>query len=239
MTKTDRPGGPRFLHLVALCPAAAGLGGCASIFEDMGYVRADAPVVTVVADEEEEDYANDGWDGIISAADRERLAQISDAWDLGIAVARQANFGSAIDEQGQLLDPGAALPRVTPTPGSYRCRLVKLGAAETGDPEFIAYQPFFCYIDFEEENFTIVKQTGTQRPSGRLYPLDDKALVFLGSLSLGNERDPIAYGDDPERDMAGRFERIGPFRWRLVIPYPRNGGTLDVFELTPTIDQPE
>ena len=207
------------------------------MFEDMGYVKAGAPVVTVEAGEPAP--VNDGWDAIVSVEDRDRIARIDEAWDVGLAMARQSNFDSAIDREGELLDPGAALARVTPTPGSYRCRLVKLGAAEAGDPEFIAYQPFFCYIEYEGENFTIVKQTGTQRPAGRLYAQDDKTLVYLGSLALGNERDPLAYGDDPTRDMAGHFERIGPFRWRLVIPYPRNGGTLDVFELTPSIDQPE
>ena len=207
------------------------------MFEDMGYVKAGAPVVTVEASEPAP--VNDGWDAIVSVEDRDRIARIDEAWDVGLAMARQSNFDSAIDKEGELLDPGAALARVTPTPGSYRCRLVKLGAAEPGDPEFIAYQPFFCYIEYEGDNFTIVKQTGTQRPAGRLYAQDDKTLVYLGSLALGNERDPLAYGDDPTRDMAGHFERIGPFRWRLVIPYPRNGGTLDVFELTPSIDQPE
>ena len=40
--------------------------------------------------------------------------------------------------------------------------------------------------------------------------------------------------------MAGIFERIGPFRWRLVIPYPQIGlAAADVFELTPVPDQPK
>jgi hypothetical protein len=33
--------------------------------------------------------------------------------------------------------------------------------------------------------------------------------------------------------MAGVFERIGAFRWRLVIPWPQSTSKLDVFELTP------
>lgn len=227
-------GGTRALILPL---TALSLGGCASMIENMGYVRADAP--RVVVETEEPQPVADGWDAIISSEDRERLESIIDAWDLGLAVASQASFSSAIDREGVLLDPAGALDRVVPTPGSYRCRLVKLGAAEPGDPEFIAYQPFFCYIEAEDENFTIVKQTGTQRPAGRLYAHDDRTLVYLGSLALGNEREPLAYGDDSSRDMAGHFERIGPFRWRLVIPFPRSGGTLDVFELTPSIDQPE
>jgi hypothetical protein len=39
--------------------------------------------------------------------------------------------------------------------------------------------------------------------------------------------------------MAGIFERIAPFRWRLVIPWPQDGAKLDVFELTPVAQQPQ
>jgi hypothetical protein len=35
------------------------------------------------------------------------------------------------------------------------------------------------------------------------------------------------------------FERIGPFKWRLVIPWPQDAAKLDVFELTPVAKQPE
>lgn len=63
-------------------------------------------------------------------------------------------------------------------------------------------------------------------------------MIFLGTLALGNEEEARAYGEDPKRDMAGVFERIGPFRWRLVIPFPKDGAKLDVFELTPVAEQP-
>ena len=33
--------------------------------------------------------------------------------------------------------------------------------------------------------------------------------------------------------MAGVFERIGAFRWRLVIPWPQSDSKLELFELTP------
>ena len=59
------------------------------------------------------------------------------------------------------------------------------------------------------------------------------------SLALGDEDQPLAYGDNPKRDMAGVFERIGPFRWRLVIPWPQGSSKLDVFELTPVTNQPK
>ena len=92
----------------------------------------------------------------------------------------------------------------------------------------------------EGELLTIVKQTGSQRPAGRLWADDNpKRLVFLGSLALGNEDEVLAYGDDRKRDMSGIFERIGPFKWRLVIPWPQDGAKLQVFELTPVADQPK
>nr|WP_277343930.1 DUF4893 domain-containing protein [Sphingomonas sp. HDW15A] len=87
---------------------------------------------------------------------------------------------------------------------------------------------------------TIVKQTGSQRPAGRLWDDDNsRRMIFLGSLALGSEDEVRAYGDDPQRDMAGVFERIAPFVWRLVIPWPRDGSKLQVFELTPVAEQPK
>ena len=38
--------------------------------------------------------------------------------------------------------------------------------------------------------------------------------------------------------MAGIFERIAPFEWRLIIPFPQSGARIDVFELTPVAEQP-
>ena len=40
-------------------------------------------------------------------------------------------------------------------------------------------------------------------------------------------------------NMAGVLERIGPFKWRLVIPWPQSSSKLDVFELTPVANQPK
>ena len=79
-----------------------------------------------------------------------------------------------------------------------------------------------------------------QRPAGRLWEDDDPTrLIFLGSLALGDEQQPLAYGDNPKRDMAGVLDRIGPFKWRLVIPWPQSTSKLDVFELTPVALQPQ
>ena len=181
----------------------------------------------------------DIWRRVATDADKDRLARLSTAWAQGLADAREHSRKDVLAE-GALLVSGAALPRPAPTPGSYNCRLVRLGAKTGKAPAFEKFKPFFCYVEVEGDLLTIVKQTGSQRPAGRLWEDDNpERLIFLGSLALADEEQPLAYGDNPKRDMAGVLERVGPFRWRLVIPWPQSPSKLDVFELTPVADQPE
>jgi len=173
------------------------------------------------------------WKAVATAEDADRIARLGLAWQEALADAQRSNPGD-VRREGKLLLPRSGLPRPEPTPGSYNCRLIKLGKAAPGGKPYETFKPFFCYVEVEDQLLTIVKQTGSQRPAGRLWQDDDPTrLVFLGSLALGNEDQPLAYGDDPKRNMAGVFERIGPFRWRLVIPWPQSTSKLDVFELTP------
>jgi hypothetical protein len=218
------------IALLAACAALA--AGCA-ILEPRERAKTGATVVV------EPPLKSETWMQLATAADQSRISRIGLAWQSALADARPTHAGE-IRREGALLEPRAALPRPAPTPGSYNCRLIKLGKAAARAPAFERFKPFFCYVQVEDELLTIVKQTGSQRPAGRLWE-DDKLdrLIFLGSLALGDEQQPLAYGDDPKRDMAGVFERIGPFRWRLVIPWPQSTSKLDVFELTPVADQPE
>jgi hypothetical protein len=184
---------------------------------------------------------SDAWKAVATAADEDRIARLGLAWQEALAEVRKTN---AVDlrREGRLLMPRASLPRPAPTPGSYNCRLIKLGKATAKSKPYESFKPFFCYVEVEDDLLTIVKQTGSQRPAGRLWEDDDdNRLVFLGSLALGDAQTPVAYGDDPKRDMAGVLERIAPFKWRLVIPWPQSTSKLDVFELTPVdfSQQPE
>jgi hypothetical protein len=175
----------------------------------------------------------DVWMHVATPADQNRLARLGLAWQQALDDARKTNAGD-IRREGKLLMPRAALARPAPTPGSYNCRLIKLGKANDKSKAYESFKPFFCYVEVDEDLLTIVKQTGSQRPAGRLWEDDDATrLIFLGSLALGDEQQPVAYSDDPKRDMAGVIERIGPFKWRLVIPWPQSTSKLDVFELTP------
>lgn len=192
------------------------------------------PVVSVEAPNKSE-----AWRAIASNDDARRLANITGAWAAGLADARKADFVTAMREEALLLQTDAALPRPAPTPGSYNCRLIRLGSTGKGKPALERFKPFFCYVEVEGDLLTIVKQTGSTRPAGRLWEDDDPdRLIFLGSLALGDEQQPLAYGEDAKRDMAGIFERIAPFRWRLVIPWPQDGAKLNVFELKPVAEQP-
>ena len=182
----------------------------------------------------------DIWQGVASPTDLSRIRRVATGWANGLSEARAGGFRDEIRAEGELLNPDAALPRPAPTPGSYSCRLVTLGREGGRGPAYQKYKPFFCYVQVEGPLFTIVKQTGSQRPAGRLWEDDlPNRLIFLGSLALGSEEEARAYGENPGRDIAGVFERVKPFVWRLVIPYPRGGAKLDVFELTPVADQPE
>ena len=176
---------------------------------------------------------SEAWKTVATAADEDRIARLGLAWQEALADANATNAAD-VRKEARLLLPRSALPRPDPTPGSYNCRLIKLGKATAKDKAFETFKPFYCYVEVEGDLLTIVKQTGSQRPAGRLWVDDDPTrLIFLGSLALGDETVPLAYGDDPKRNMAGVLERIAPFKWRLVIPWPQSTSKLDVFELTP------
>ena len=179
------------------------------------------------------------WKQVATDADEDRIARLGLAWQEALADAHRG-FADEVRKEGVLLRPRASLARPAPTPGSYNCRLIKLGKASAKSKAYETFKPFFCYVEVEGNLLTIVKQTGSQRPAGRLWEDDDSnRLIFLGSLALGDEQQPLAYGDNPRRDMAGVLDRIGPFKWRLVIPWPQSTSKLDVFELTPVALQPE
>lgn len=179
------------------------------------------------------------WQRIASSEDANRIRRVGTAWSTGLEEARAAGSGGEIRAEGKLLDVDAAQPKPAPTPGSYSCRVIRLGKEKGKGPAFQRFKPFFCYVGVEGELFTIVKQTGSQRPAGRLWEDDNSSrLVFLGTIALGSEEEARAYGEDPRRDTAGVFERFAPFKWRLVIPFPQSGARLEVFELTPVPEQP-
>ena len=180
-----------------------------------------------------------GWQKVATPEDVARLERAATAWSEALADARRGGFTRQIRAEGDLLNPAAALPRAAPPPGSYNCRVIRLGSAKAGVRAFTAHKPFFCHVGVNGDQLSVTKQTGSQRPGGYLWDTEDtRRLIFLGSLALGTEDAPGAYGEDPARNMAGIFERYGDFRYRLVVPWPRQESKLDVFEFVPLPPQP-
>lgn len=176
------------------------------------------------------------WRSVAAPEDADRIARLPAAWAQALGQARRAGFARAIAQEGPLLEPGTTLPLPAPTPGPYLCRLIRFGPPVPRGAVLTAYRPFFCYVGVDGETLSIIKQTGTQRPSGYLW-LDaaPSRLVFLGSMAAGAEERLIPYGADRRRDMIGVLERVEDFRFRLVVPWPRSGAVLDVYELVPNV----
>lgn len=173
------------------------------------------------------------WRGIITSRDRDRLNRIDSAWRTALQQARRSEGSGDLASVGDLIDPDAALDNPTPPTGRYRCRTVKLGHQGASGLGYVVYGWFECEIERTPNGLRLVKTTGSQRPSGLLFPEDGEGMVFLGSMALGDEPRANSYGNNDERDFAARLERIGRARWRLVIPWPQNESTLDLIELVP------
>lgn len=174
------------------------------------------------------------WRSIITATDRDRYVRRDAAWRLALEQARRQPGSGDLRSLGDLIAPDAARNNVAPPPGNYRCRTVKLGSqgGETG-LGFIIYGWFDCRIEQTPRGLKFSKTTGSQRPSGLLFPEDPRQMVMLGSVALAAEPPANSYGQRPDRDIVAVLERLGDARWRLVIPWPQNESNLDLIELVP------
>ena len=175
------------------------------------------------------------WRQVASPADASALGRLDQAWRLARAEAEDAGFAEQVESLGPLVDPNAGQAgRLQPAPGAYRCRTIKVGAKSPGGLAYVAYPGFRCTVELTPGgDLVLTKTTGSQRSRGLLYPDTDRRLVFVGAQAWGaDETGYPAYGQMPERDQIGVFERIGPERWRLVIPWPKQEAKLEILELT-------
>jgi hypothetical protein len=173
------------------------------------------------------------WRAVATQDDRQRLRDWRDSFSQALKAARAAGNDAAIDREGALLQPDAAIAGPAIPNGIYRCRTIKLGSQMVGGLAYVAYSPFTCRIRDEQGVQGFAKLSGSQRPVGLIFPSDGLRQVFLGTLVLGDEQGTMHYGYDRERDVAAFVERVGPNRWRLVMPAPHFESLLDVMELVP------
>jgi hypothetical protein len=79
----------------------------------------------------------------------------------------------------------------------------------------------------------LAKLSGPQRYVGLVFPGDPLRSVFLGTEVFADENRALQYGQDELRDVVGYVERIGPNRWRLIMPQPHFESQFNVMELVP------
>ena len=173
------------------------------------------------------------WRQIATPDDRGRLHDWRSAFVSALKAARANGHAGEIAREGALLEPDAALGGDPIPNGNYTCRVIKLGAKSPGMLDYVEYPPFTCNIRQERELQGFAKMTGSQRYVGLVFSGDAMRQVFLGTVVLGDERRAMQYGRDEERDVAGFVERIGPNRWRMLMPKPHFESQIDVLELTP------
>lgn len=173
------------------------------------------------------------WRAVATESDRLRLREWRSSFVDALRAARAGGHSADVAREGVLLDPDAALGGPIPD-GNYRCRVVKVGAKSAGLLNFVSYPYFNCRIAQQGVLQHFAKLNGSQRQVGLVFPGDPLRQVFLGTLMLGDEASAIQYGLDTERDVAGFVERIGPNRWRLIMPRPHFESQMDVMELVPS-----
>ncbi len=175
------------------------------------------------------------WRKIATPNDRIRLRGWRKAWIDALAKVTAADELAVLRADQALFDPDRVLPGASLPPGRYRCRVFKLGANGTAMHNLTAYPAADCTVTNEGAVSSLYKVSGAQRPVGLVFPDSDARAVFLGTMVLGDETKPLKYGQDTNRDLAGYVERIGPQRWRLVLPRPRFESLLDVVEIVPKL----
>jgi len=172
------------------------------------------------------------WRAVATKGDRARLRDWRTAFTSALSAARASGHSAEIAKEGALLDPDSAIGGPIPD-GAYRCRVIKMGAKSEGMLDYVAYPYFRCEVRQKGAVQSFAKLNGSQRQVGLVFPNDQLRQVFLGTLMLGDESRAMEYGVDPGRDVAGFVERIGPQRWRLIMPYPNFESQIDVMELVP------
>ena len=173
------------------------------------------------------------WHAIATDRDRVKLRDWRTSFTAALAAARASGHSGEIAREGALLDPDAAIGGPIPD-GLYRCRVIKLGAKSRGMLDYVAYPYFSCRVQQQQGRLqAFTKVNGSQRPVGLIFPNGQLRQVFLGTLMLADEARAMEYGVDPQRDVAGFVERIGPERWRLIMPAPAFESQMDVMELVP------
>src|SRR5438270_1280537 len=83
---------------------------------------------------------------VISDDDHIRLRDRRSTFVDALTAARKAGHGAQIAREGALLDPDAAIAGPAIPNGTYGCRVIKIGAKNPGNLDFVSYPGFTCRI---------------------------------------------------------------------------------------------
>ena len=172
------------------------------------------------------------WREIVHVEDNKRLSGLWRAWTTSRKQFLDAGKIGEWDASGALTDPVAATSGPWPLPGRYRCQLSRLGDKAPDKVDIVTGGAVSCRFAMSGTTLTLTTDGGVQRSTGRLYPDGDR-MVFLGAVTLRGEIRDFAYAMDPDRNLVGVLERIGPTRWRLALPWSHWGSSLDVIDIIP------
>lgn len=166
---------------------------------------------------------------ILSERDAARLAGLEWSRLRGLAAALTEPDGEARQTVAGLYANGLAPAGDLPE-GDYHCRTIKLG----GISSLVIYQFFDCTIETAKGGgYTIVKETGSQRFTGKLAPSGD-GYFYGGALHYADEG-PVAYEGGSERDQVGCLYKVSPDgdSYILELPSPLLESFHDVILLLP------
>ena len=173
----------------------------------------------------------EAWRQSVTPAGLAALDALDGRWAAALADARRRGATRTIAAEAPLLDPQAALPRAAPAPGAYRCRLLRVAAPGARIRGLSVSRSAFCFVGVKDDQLSLTTEIAGNRLAGYLEEMkSSRALVFLGATAGTRGVPAVGYGEDPVRDRVGRFERVGEFRYRLIVPAPA-APELMVFEL--------
>jgi hypothetical protein len=210
----------RAAHAIAIAAGLALIAGCGTASAKRKPDRKNA--VPMAAD----------WKTIVTPRDMDRIRNWRVAFMRALDEAKASGNATSMTFEGSLLDPDASIGGDPPPAGVYRCRTLRLGKGKNGRG-YVVFPHFPCAVTDEGEVKGFANGGKMQRSVGLIFKNDAHRAIFLGTVIIGDELRAIDYGRDAYRDMAGAVERIGPQRWRVILPYPGVESTMDVVEMTP------
>jgi len=172
------------------------------------------------------------WHRMATEDDRTRLGHWRDNMVTALKAARAAD-AQAVDASGVVLLPDAALEPVAITSGQYRCQMLKLGVQDHSTAAFRITPVAPCTVVQEGKLLRFAMRSGLQRPQGLIYAENNRRMVMLGTLVVGDEAMAQIYSHDATRDLIGIVERIGNNHWRILLPAPHFESLFDVIDITP------